>query len=100
MTPEQIALQAIRERNSQLEALCARAGAALYQGQASRPEEGYKCAISRQARVFRLDDGKIIVEGVQIWHKRFQTSNRMYFEVDDETAAKGVANEFLARPFL
>lgn len=70
MTPEQLALKAYRKRNSVLEALCATAGRPLYEAHAYRPAAGCKCSISRGARVFRLPDGRIVVEGVEILHRR------------------------------
>lgn len=100
MTPEQIALLAIRQRNSVLEALCSTAGEPLYEGRSHCPAQGYKCAISRQARVFRVQDGRIVVEGVQIWNARFRKVNREYFDASDETAAQGLADQFLTREFL
>jgi hypothetical protein len=39
MTPEQVALKALRQRNSALEALCATAGKPLYEAHAYRPAE-------------------------------------------------------------
>ncbi|MBB5547374.1 hypothetical protein A8H39_00570 [Paraburkholderia fungorum] len=100
MTPDQIALRAIRQRNSALEALCSTAGKPLYEGRAHRPAQGYKCSVSRQARVFRVPDGRIIVEGVQIWNARFRRVNSQYFEASDETVGQGLADQFLGREFL
>jgi hypothetical protein len=100
MTPEQLALQAIRQRNAALEALCSTAGKPLYEGRAYRPAEGYKCGVSRLVRVFRVPDGRIVVEGVQIWNARFRTVNSQYFEASDETVGRGLADKFLGREFL
>jgi len=100
MTPDQLALKALRQRNSALEALCSTSGKPLYEGRAYRPAQGCKCAISRKARVFRMQDGRIIVEGVQIWNARFRRSNNEYFEASDETVGRGLADQFLARKFL
>lgn len=100
MTPEQIALRAMREHNAAFDALCGNAGSPLYENRAYRPAEGCKCSVSRRARVYRVPDGRIIVEELQIWNSRNRRSNAHYVEAADESVGKGLADEFLGRPFL
>jgi hypothetical protein len=100
MTPEQVELKALRQRNSALEALCATAGKPLYEAHAHRPAEGYKSSIMRHARVFRLPDGRIVVEGVEIAHRRFRICSTSYSEAPDESVAQSLADRYLARKFL
>jgi hypothetical protein len=100
MTPEQVALKALRQRNSALEALCATAGKPLYEAHAYRPAEGYKWSITRQAKVFRLPDGRIVVEGVEIANRRFRICSTNYSEASDETVGQSLADQYLARKFL
>ncbi|MGF6440148.1 hypothetical protein QF002_000957 [Paraburkholderia youngii] len=100
MTPEQMALKAHRQRNEALRALCDTAGAPLYEARAYRPAEGCKCSISRRARVYRLTDGRLVVEGIEIWNRRFPKSSASYSEAPDETLGQSLADQYLARRFL
>lgn len=100
MTPEQVALKAYRERNGALEKLCSTAGSPLYEAHAYRPKAGCKCPISRRARVYRLTDGRLVVEGLEIFHRRFQTCSTNYSEAADETAGQVIADRYIAREFL
>jgi hypothetical protein len=50
--------------------------------------------------VYRLPDGRVFIEGVEIFHRRFQTSSTNYSEVADEAAGQVIANQYLAREFL
>jgi hypothetical protein len=100
MTPEQVALKAYRERNTVYESLCATAGQPLYEAHAHRPAEGCKCSISRSARVFQLPDGRVVMEGIEILHRRFARSGSSYKEAADASIGKSLADQYLARDYF